>query len=116
MSNTDKVKVSKDVAEAIDRVVKSYQRLFPENINETIIKGHIESPDGWRGEGSEHINKLPLDTLIRALYIGYEVEQSPEDRVREYYETVVRMHYTSPRDAIRETLNLLNKQIEGVNA
>ncbi len=61
------------------------------------------------------------DELMRALVNGYEVEKSPEDRVREYYkacEPITHTNYTNVgrRDGIVTTLDLLGITIEGVNA
>jgi hypothetical protein len=58
-----------------------------------------------------------LDVLVRAIVIGYTVEQSPEEKVREYYEMYAHRgldgHY---RAAITQTLDILGIKIEGVNA
>ncbi|KRT88671.1 hypothetical protein [Bacillus paralicheniformis] len=63
------------------------------------------------------LNDLDLITLAAALINGYEVEKTPEEKVREYYES----HGGSPsaeerKAAIRETLYKLGIKIEGVNA
>jgi hypothetical protein len=68
-------------------------------------------------------NSLSDDDFIAALYIGWEVEKTPEEKVREYYERVKPgSHHCElqPGDykisAIKHTLNLLGLKIEGVNA
>ncbi|AKD28943.1 hypothetical protein AW02_007910 [Bacillus velezensis NJN-6] len=71
--------------------------------------------------------KLDLLTLAAALLNGYEVEATPEDRVREYYDELQEKQRTSQsrgvtfsleceREGVINTLNLLGIKIEGVNA
>ncbi|MED4523580.1 hypothetical protein P9257_05000 [Bacillus velezensis] len=71
--------------------------------------------------------KLDLLTLAAALLNGYEVEATPEDRVREYYDELQEKQRTSQsrgvtfsleceREGVINTLNLLGVKIEGVNA
>jgi hypothetical protein len=81
------------------------------------LKG--ESFFGERREASS----ISDDDFIAALYIGWEIEQTPEEKVREYYERVKPGSYhceLQPGDykisAIKHTLNLLGIKIEGVNA
>lgn len=71
-----KVTVSREVAEILDQ-----QR--DNGLHESTIKYHAMEPEGWL-EDAAPLNGLPLDTLIRALYIGYEVERTPEEEVAEY--------------------------------
>ncbi|WP_025851665.1 hypothetical protein [Bacillus velezensis] len=71
--------------------------------------------------------KLDPLTLAAALINGYEVEATPEDRVREYYDELQEKQRTSQsrgvtfsleceREGVINTLNLLGIKIEGVNA
>jgi hypothetical protein len=63
-------------------------------------------------------NSISHDDFILALYNGYEVEQTPEEKVREYYGKLNQHHDCDWREAmhIKKTLNLLGIKIEGVNA
>lgn len=67
-----------------------------------------------------------VDRLMRALVIGYEVEKTPEEKVREYYLSVKRLaertkgtfteaEYVSESIGIKRTLDKLGIAIEGVN-
>lgn len=60
------------------------------------------------------------DELLSALVNGYTIEQTPEEKVREYYEDRRLSHAGSiadyQADAVKETLNLLGIKIEGINA
>ncbi|PAK29582.1 hypothetical protein CJ467_14385 [Bacillus velezensis] len=71
--------------------------------------------------------KLDLLTLAAALINGYEVEATPEDRVREYFAELqekeraaqsrgVTFSLECEREGVINTLNLLGIKIEGVNA
>ena len=70
---------------------------------------------------------LDLMTLAAALINGYEVEKTPEEKVREYYEELCdefdcaywssdEIKYLCKKQAVRETLDKLGMKIEGVNA
>lgn len=84
------------------------------------------------GVGAEEITLVGFedkDTLMSALVNGYEIEKSPEDKVREYYDSVLNRLYTEGLDdqerrsvleseacGILRTLDLLEIKIPGVNA
>ncbi|MCY8738889.1 hypothetical protein [Bacillus haynesii] len=79
------------------------------------------------GDEYSGINTIDIMTLAAALINGYEVEKAPEEKVREYYEEIIRdkegafdyeeqLSYENMSHAVRETLNRLGIQIEGVNA
>jgi hypothetical protein len=67
----------------------------------------------------EALNQLELDTLIKALYVGYEVEKSPEEKVRDYYHSIIETNTTPIMNikiaTIEKTLDLLGIKIKGVN-
>ncbi|MFT4448705.1 hypothetical protein ACMXZI_15510 [Bacillus subtilis] len=59
-------------------------------------------------------------------HYGYEIEKTPEEKLREYYESLwsdycdsddpfIEVACESARAAVKETLNLLGIKIEGVN-
>lgn len=63
-------------------------------------------------------NNASLTDLMTALVNGYTVEQSPEEKVREYYESVRGQgdYGGITCEAIHQTLDLLDIKIQGVNA
>lgn len=86
----------------------------------------IHAKDRWIEEFS-CLNELDIMTLAAALVNGYEVEKTPEEKLREYYESLwsdycdsddpfIEVACESARAAVKETLNLLGIKIEGVNA
>lgn len=85
----------------------------------------IHAKDRWIEEFS-CLNELDIMTLAAALVNGYEVKKTPEEKVREYYESLwsdycdsddpfIEVACESARAAVKETLNLLGIKIEGVN-
>jgi hypothetical protein len=64
------------------------------------------------------------DELMRALVIGFAVDQTPEEQIREYWEDVMTRwenaddtdrYYEGSHDAILTVLGILRAKIEGVN-
>lgn len=80
MTNTNekigKVTVSREVSEILEQ-----QR--DNGLHESTIKYHAMEPEGWL-EDAAPLNGLPLDTLIRALYVGYEIQLTPEEELAEF--------------------------------
>ena len=85
----------------------------------------IHAKDRWIEEFS-CLNELDIMTLAAALVNGYEVKKTPEEKLREYYESLwsdycdsddpfIEVACESARAAVKETLNLLGIEIEGVN-
>lgn len=80
------------------------------------------------GDEYSGINTIDIMTLAAALINGYEVEKTPEEKVREYYAANYQRHeqsmprskddfYTSGvEEGVRNTLDSLGIKIEGVNA
>jgi hypothetical protein len=119
---TDKAKVARvtlprEVAEAIEEAKEQYESntaIFDDarsGILETLYY-HFE---------------YNFDELMSALVNGYEIEKSPEDKVREYYEGLIETKQDLSNDdytrelaayeasGVSKTLNLLGIKIEGVN-
>ena len=84
---------------------------------------------GYEAERSEAILRHfdgDYDLLMEALICGYQIEKSPEEKVREYYEhsEEKRRECTGPdyhgwrvkRTTIKTTLSMLGIKMEGVNA
>lgn len=120
MTNAKKVKVSKEVAEAIEDV---------RSVNYTdfqIIRDIVED-EGKTAYGT----KMPVlikfakystenqQTLILALANGYEVEKSPEEELASIYKYYKFEAYTTDMtayaDGIARAVSTLGLKIEGVN-
>jgi hypothetical protein len=66
----DKTNLTQSQADALKMVLEKSK-----GDKQSIISWHVQ--DFWAGD-EECLNKLSLDTLIIALYIGFEIEKSPE--------------------------------------
>ncbi len=123
----EKVVVTKEVAEAIKELKAKY------GVYGTLHHVHgaiTREPEMTVKRWVEESSGISYDTLAEILINGYEVEKSPEDKVREYYEKC-RLNYIEADDkrlfsqaeylngqstGISLTLEILGIKIEGVNA
>ena len=114
----EKVKLPRDVAEVIER----YRGLGC--TNEGFVHDHIKS--GIYHVQDAALSGFNLDTLIRALYIGYEVETTPEEKVYEWFKAmqlnknsavthVAKSNYDIMMTAGLQILECLGIKIKGVN-
>lgn len=108
----NKVKVSREVAEAIERLRKNGHD------NNSFIEGHVKY--GYELDENKCLNELDTETLARALLIGYEVEETPEEEILEVYNFKYGAGwgagYTAGvRYGIKKTLDVYGIKIKGVN-
>jgi hypothetical protein len=110
---SDKAKLTKEQAQTI-----GYFKESDDWTNSSLVEAHAYNPNRWEDSGSP-INGMPVDTLIRALYIGYEVEQTPEEQLLQYY----KMQKNSVSDdqertevAIVRVLEFLKIKVKDINA
>ncbi|TQS00071.1 hypothetical protein [Paenibacillus ottowii] len=73
----DKVILTKAQAKAIELWKEERSDI------EGLVRKHVT--EVWVWEEMKPLNGMPLDKLIRALYIGYEVEQTMEEKLLELY-------------------------------
>jgi hypothetical protein len=112
---SEKVVLTKKVADALEMARKRG--------DEEVIEVIFDSENSYVSEETKILNALDRMDLVRALMNGYEVEETPGDRVRAYYENldmkdlrgVSYYELTGEKRGIRKTLNLLDLKIEGVN-
>jgi hypothetical protein len=123
---TEKVKLTKEQARNLEMLKERFVT------DRAIIKNYCENSESgvftvtWlRGTASW---ELDLDILIKALYIGYEIEQTPTEKILTYYndlentlkfynEVDASFHFMGgEQKGIKDTLNTLNIIIKGVNA
>ncbi|MGG1018608.1 hypothetical protein ABE151_04375 [Bacillus paralicheniformis] len=90
---------------------------------EDVLEYHVTRE--WTDRFSP-LNDLDTVTLASALINGYEVEKTPEEKVREYYEKLCDGYdraqfyedegkYLLMKRAVRRTLDALGVQIAGIN-
>lgn len=120
---TDQTKVARvtlprEVAEALDSLRRQGGGNY--EIVAAFIKRRKEIPEIKTLADAFELNKISFDDILNALVNGYEIEKSPEDKVREYYEFVrrsIRDDYSDGiLDGIEKTLDLLEIKVPGVNA
>lgn len=66
----DKTNLTQSQADALKMALEKSQ-----GDKQSIISWHVQ--DFWAGD-EEPLNKLSLETLIIALYIGFEIQEGPE--------------------------------------
>ncbi|MCY7780015.1 hypothetical protein MOB41_16575 [Bacillus haynesii] len=113
MSEIKKPVITKEQARAIEQV-----RRWGHG-DDWILASHSDVLSGRTSTWGCNIcalDKMDMLTLAAALINGYEVEKTPEEKVREYYESYGGSPSAMERkEAVQDTLDLLGIEIEGVN-
>src|SRR5690606_42097638 len=114
---TKKVTLPKEVAEAVEKL----RRL--DHGNKGIIDaayGQMTGSNSYKVQRYSEESRENFDNLVRALYNGYDVEQTPEDKLLAYYNTEqkrfspkYKTYFGGVQHGIRKTLNILGITIEG---
>ncbi|QDX94630.1 hypothetical protein EEL30_21550 [Brevibacillus laterosporus] len=100
-----KVKLPKEVAEAVEWLIKNgYSK-------EWIAREHLKNPRDWCN-GAVELRGLELDILLKALFIGYEVEMTPEEKLYQLYKEYEDKYLTSSKDELSQKYNLICQGIE----
>jgi hypothetical protein len=79
----EKVKLTSKQATGLEHAVKLHKKGYNYDGKTSIISLHA-SGEEW-GNECEPLNDLSLNTLIIALYIGYEVEQTEQEKIQELW-------------------------------
>lgn len=122
MTNQTKVKLPREVAEAIEELRKNYGENAPYDLPQI----YSLSSERKVCRIIDDYHRMNPKEYFSALVNGYEVEKSPEEleaerkeNVREYYEKFsepsVGRFVESEQYVIAKTLNLLGITIEGIN-
>lgn len=129
---SEKVKLPREVAGAISFYENS--STCSSRYNVMVVGFNVHDYCTTEDRIMQEYAKVNPDLFAKAVLDGYEVEQTPEDNVREYFKTLerdlrtVKYHRDSEVDlqhhamtkaemnGIVGTLNHLNIKIEGVNA
>ncbi|MEC0233566.1 hypothetical protein P4H71_04250 [Paenibacillus kribbensis] len=75
----DRAILTQAQAEAIDSIQAAQHWTL-----EAFVREHAAKPHQWDAP-CDVLNGVPLDFIIRALYIGYVVEQTTEEKLLEVY-------------------------------
>jgi hypothetical protein len=99
------VKLSREEVEALESALE-----VNGGDKSSVIHWHAQDLfDGVR----KPLNNLDLDTVCRALYVGYELEPGPEEQVLKIYNFYRDNGFA--REVIEEVLSALNVEIQGIN-
>lgn len=112
---TEKLKVSREVANGLEVIKKLYSI-------DNILKTQAKADEGaWIGT-AEYVNDLSLSDLATALIVGYEVEMTPHEVIAAEYVTSqqdwvnnAHIHSKDFVEGIEFTLNTLGMTVKGVN-
>ncbi|WEZ21193.1 hypothetical protein P5661_06340 [Bacillus subtilis] len=111
--------ITKEQAEAIE-VLRGGRNKWSDN---DFLIAHVLYGCGksYKWSDFKPIENMDLMTLATALINGYEVEKTPEEKVREYFEKLWADYCDTneieiAKETIINTLDLLGIKIEGVNA
>ncbi|MBU5252051.1 hypothetical protein KQI46_08870 [Lysinibacillus capsici] len=112
----EKLKVSRELAWALKDL---FARKKDDYSYDEILKLHYEALKGerWKGETWEHLNKLSMAEMAQAMFIGYEIEETPEEQFIKWYKDFCP---AIPGDAIcleviHKTIEILGIKIKGFN-
>lgn len=76
----EKIVLSKHVAVALGKALSNHL-----NNKEEVLKTHadisINKNGKWIGGNFQYLNELSLEQMAIALYVGYEVEETPEEKL-----------------------------------
>ncbi|KYG89018.1 hypothetical protein A0U40_13405 [[Bacillus] sp. KCTC 13219] len=113
----EKVKVSREVAEALRTVL-------PNGNIGACIEMHVK---GWEYKPKLPLNKLTTEEFARCCLIGYEIEETPEEKLLKEFELAtersetptndlyVNGYWNGIRESILATLDILGIKIKGIN-
>ena len=110
MSEITKPVITKEQAEAFEKLREQYT-------DEEIVIKYIESELDLFDSSCACLYDLGFTDFLATLINEYEVEKTPEEKVRKYYESYGGSPSAMERkEAVQDTLDLLGIKIEGVNA
>lgn len=118
---TEKVKVSKEVAEAIEKALNYFLLADGgEDPEEALIVQHAIELYGEVKQKmlADVLFELRTFELAEILVNGYEVEQTQEEKIKKLfygYAGENEFHESDAQKAILELLEILEKKVEGVN-
>lgn len=119
---SEKVKVSKEVAEALDKLIALARERNTDDPLQWILEAHrLERAGDWDGD-LEPIKHLSLSKIAHAYINDYEVERTPEEAFSELYDEAFNVWMKSGSnidrahlDGMKETIKVLKLKIEGVD-
>jgi len=118
---TEKVKVSREVAEILERTISNF-----DGDKAFIIANYVRGGCGgfWRDDFNV-MRELSDDALFKALYVGYEIEETAEDKVlalwkendcsRTHFDSKLFNYQKGVTETILKILDFYQIKIKGIN-
>lgn len=101
----DKVKLTREQAYLLEHILVDYSK-------ENIVKWAATE----KYSADHPLYSMPLNTLISALYVGYEVDPSAEDKLLDLYCQLSHSQFGDVgKDAMKRTLEILDIKVKGIN-
>lgn len=120
--NTNKPTLTKEQAEAMEEISALLSHGYTKGVWSSKDRVVSYKLHGYGFKDKRSIaDTISDDDFIKALYIGYEVEKTPEERIQSYYARLDKRPLCEPHTdyyvarGIRKTLDTLGITIEGVN-
>jgi hypothetical protein len=101
----NKVMISKEEAVALESALE-----VGGGDKSNVVQWHAK--DLWDGNRAA-LNNLDLDTVCAALYVGYEIEPGPEEKILDLYKFYSDNGIAS--EVIEEVLGIFEIPIKGIN-
>jgi hypothetical protein len=109
----DKVKLPKEVAEVLVHIEQTYD--YPIRAVVEMFNSKSAAYKDLR-EYFEQDRSRRIEAIMKALVNGYEVEETPEDKVRAHFKRLLESGKHNEANVIHVTLDYLGIKISGVNA
>lgn len=106
----DKLKVNKELFEALNELLELRGDNVDSILNDHAECKYIKQVVKWRGGNWTSLNELSISEMATALYVGYELESSPEEKALNYYNELS----DNQQHMVRIFLELVNIKFEGI--
>lgn len=115
----EKIKLTRKQAKAIEALIGESH--LESAISLTLYK--FREQKKWNREELLSLNELSYEQILQALYVGYEVEETKEERLFTLFKEVEEKSMLGDEDnyfygycsGIKETLKILKIKIKGIN-
>ena len=115
----DKIILTKRQSEAVELLIKESD--LEGAIDLVVTKGGRDRD--WQRKELSSLNELSYKEILRALYVGYETEETNEERLFTLFKEAQEKSMLEDEDnygygycsGIKETLKILNIKIKGIN-
>lgn len=111
----EKLKVNKNVKEALDSILSRDRKEYPFEYILEVQATH----KSWKGESWKYLKELSVAEMAQALYVGYELERTKEDVIKDVYilhstYSPLSIYSQGYKDAVENVLYILGIEIEGI--